>query len=133
MPVTEAPDGMLLRPLPERMRLLNVYAPTVCAPVALKLTVLVDAVKVPAVPLKKSPPALSLPEPENVMREAVPEEVILPEILAVPVEIRIWLNREASVVANNATEAAENVPAPMLIWFTLTPLACSCIREKFSH
>lgn len=59
-----------------------------CAP-PLKLTVPVFAVNVPAAPLMNVPPAFRVPAPENVILEAVPAEVIFPEMDAVPVEIRI--------------------------------------------
>lgn len=125
--VTEVPAGIVLALLPERTRLLNTYAPTVCAPAPLKFTVLVDGVNEPAVPLIKDPPTFSLPVLEKMIREAEPEEVIFPETLTVPVEIRIWLARVSSVVAESAIDAALKLPAPTLIWFILPPLACSWI------
>jgi hypothetical protein len=75
----------------------------------------------------KEPPTYSLPAPEKMIRDAEPEEMILPEMVTVPVEIKIWLARESLVVADRATDAAEKVPAATLIWFMLPPLACSCM------
>lgn len=74
-------------PDPERVRLLNVYGATVCEPAALHFKVPVEAVNVPPVP--RVPPRLIIPVPENVNLAcaAVPENVMLPVVVIVPVEI----------------------------------------------
>ena len=53
----------------------------------MNFTVLLFCVNEPFVPLKKLPPTLRVPAPENVSREEVPADVILPETVAVPVDI----------------------------------------------
>ena len=77
--------------------------------------------------MKEAQPVFNVPAPENMIREDVPPEVIVPEILTIPVEMRIWLNLVPLVVADIATDAAENVPAPTLIWFMPPPVPCCCI------
>ena len=93
----------------------------------------VEAVNVPVVPLRNVPPALRVPELEKTILEATPVEVMLPETVTGPVEMRIWLSLVVPVVADRATEAAENVPAPTLIvlaalplrWIVTAPLAAN--------
>ena len=75
--------------------------------------------KIPAVPLRNVPPAFKVPASENTIRESTPSDVMLPETVAVPVEIRIWVNLVPPVVPERATvSSAEKVPAPTSIWFT---------------
>ena len=90
--------------------------------VPLKFKVPVDAVNVP--PLPRFPPTFNVPASENTIRESTPENVILPETVAVPVDISIRLSLTPPVVACRATEAAEKVPAPTLIVLVELPFLC---------
>jgi hypothetical protein len=89
----------------------------------LYLTVPVDGVKVPAVPLRNVPPAFRVPASVKVIREAVPADVILPVTVTKPVEIESSVYREAVPAPARARDPADNVPAPtaMVVCLLLFP------------
>jgi hypothetical protein len=71
----------------------------------------VEGVNVPVVPLKNVPPAKRVPDPENMIRDATPEDVILPVTVTVPVKRAIVEVRAVPIVADRATDPADKVPA----------------------
>ena len=96
--------------------------PAVCAVEPLKL--IIDPATVANVPpLEKFPPILSVPAPVNVSLAcaAVPENVIAPVQLIVPVETETVQNRLAVPLPGIAMLAAFNVPAPTEIVLVITP------------
>ena len=84
----------------------------------MKLTVPVEAVNVPFVPLMKVPPAFKIPASENVILEPVLADVILPETVAVPVDIRICVTLVPEDPCR-AMDNAEKVPESTLIVLVL--------------
>lgn len=111
----------LFAPESDRVTLLKVYAKGAidCAPAALKLTVLVLQVNVPAVPLMKVPPTFSVPESEKMIFDEVPAEVIFPVIVTVPVDMVTCVTLDAVAAPLSVNDLAQRVPSLTMICFVL--------------
>jgi len=111
----------VLTPEFESVRLLYIYGATVCVP-PLQFTVPVDAVKVP--PDERVPSRLRVPASEKVSLAcaAVPENVIFPVIVMVPVETDTVQNRPEVELPGMVMLAALNVPVPTAIVLVIVPV-----------